>query len=355
MDLVPVMSGPAAAMEENTGPNEFTVPTERQQQIGVTYATVERRSLRRTLRAAGIVQPDASRIWRFVARTDGYVEKLLVLSSGEMVEKGTPLMTIYSPDLLTAERELLQLSNNRDSSSSGQTAGKLVEAAKNRLRQWNVTEAQIAGLLKSGVPSDNLTLLSPFRGLVQMVAVQQGANVKQGDTLMEIIDLSEAWVWAEFYESEFSLLKPGQKVRVKAKAWPGETFDGQIAVLDPALDENTRTVKARIDIPNAGFKLRPGMYATIDLDVDMGVGLAVPISAIIPTGVHNIAFVDQGGGKLQPRFVQLGREFDGCYEVLSGLSEGERVVSSANFLIDAESKVQGALKDFSEQSPEGRQ
>ena len=344
MDLVPVMLGGSAGSKEEAQSREFEVPVEREQQIGVTYAVVERKALRRTLRAAGIVRQDASRSWRFVARADGYIGKLAVTSPGEVVEKGTPLMSIYSPDLLTGERELLQLIRARDARDGGAAA--LVQAAEDRLRQWNLTDGQIAALEKSQTPPGSLDLLSPFRGVVQSLAAQQGASVKQGDTLAEVVDYSVVWVWADFYENEFPVLKKGREVSVTCKAWPGEEFKGVIAQIAPALDETTRTVKVRTDIQNPDFKLIPGMFAAVELVADGGEVLAVPIGAVMPTGTRNVAFVDKGEGKLEPRFVQTGREFDDDYEVLSGLAQGERVVASAVFLIDAESKVQGALKDF---------
>jgi len=364
MELVPVMKRGAAASAAaaTTGAtSEFVVPVERQQQIGVAYATVVRKPLHHTIRAVGMVQPDAQRSWQFVARVDGYVDKLYVTSPGQIVEKDSPIMSIYSPDLLTSERELVQLLKMRDDASSPdarEMPSRLVEAAERRLKQWNVTDGQIAELKKTRKPTDELTLLSPFRGVVQSVPPTQGKNVKTGDTLAEVADLSVVWVSAEFYENEMSMLRAGQKVVVTVKSYPGETFEGEIALVSPFVDEIKRTSRVRIDIPNADFKLQPGMYANVALGMDMGVGLTVPMSAIMPTGDRNIAFVDKGGGKLEPRAVKLGSLYGETYEVKEGLKEGERVVASANFLIDAESKVQGALKDFEPSStvqPEEKQ
>jgi len=351
MELVPVMKKGAAAAAATAGgaASEFVVPVERQQQIGVTYATVERKPLHHTIRAVGMIQPDPQRNWQFVARVDGYVEKLYVTSPGQIVEKETPIMSIYSPDLLTSERELVQLLQMRDeapSKDAREMPSRLLEAAEHRLRQWNVTEAQIAELKKTRKPTEHLTLLSPFHGVVQSMPISQGKNVKAGDMLAEVADLSVVWVTAEFYENEMSMLKEGQKVVVSAKSYPDEKFDGEIAVVNPFVDETKRTTKVRINIPNADFKLQPGMYANVELAMDMGEGLTVPLSAIMPTGERNVVFVDKGEGKLEPRIVKLGAKYGESYQVKDGLKEGERVVASANFLIDAESKVQGALKDF---------
>ena len=362
MDLVPVMKkGMEDSGAKGERSNEFAVPVERQQQIGVTYAVVERRTLHRDIRAVGVVAIDLTRHWAFVSRVDGYVQELFVTSAGEIVEKGQPLMSIYSPDLLTTEREFVMLLKMRDEAGSKEmreTPESLITSAKSRLKQWNVTDEQIAELEKSRKPGENLTLRSPFRGVVEEVLPHQGVNVKTGDHLVDVADISNVWVWADFYENELSLLQQGQKVSVTAKSFPDEKFEGVIALINPFLDEMKRTSKVRIDIANPDFKLRPGMYADVELGVDMGEGLSIPVSAIMPTGTREIVFVDKGEGKLEARAVKLGGKSGEFYEVKQGLKEGERVVASANFLIDAESKVQGALKDFDATGaaqPEGNQ
>ena len=375
MDLVPVMKKQGGEMKGMAGmqgmpgmpgmpgmkegeikggekPSEFVVPVERQQQIGVTYAKVERKPLRHTIRAVGLIVPDKTRNWQFVSRVDGYIQRLRVTGPGELVEKDAPLLSIYSPDLLTSEREFVELLRMRDQAKSKdarEAPARLIESAKRRLRLWNVTEEQIAELEKTRKASDTLTLLSPFRGVVQSVPLEQGKNVKVGDMLVEVADLGVVWVWAEFYENELSMLSVGQKFAITAKSYPGEKFEGTLSVINPFLDETKRTAKVRIDINNPDFKLRPGMYVNAELGMDMGEALTIPVSAIMPTGTRSVVFVDKGEGKLEPRIVQLGSKYGDIYEVQSGLQENERVVSSANFLIDAESKVQGALRGFEEQ------
>jgi len=353
MPGMPGMKGGTETKPPQT--SEFVVPVERQQQIGVRYAKAERKPLRHTIRSVGMIVPDRSRNWQFVSRVDGYVQKLNVTSPGQVVDKDAPLLSIYSPDLLTSEREFVELLRMRDearSKDARETPQRLIESAKRRLQLWNVTSEQIAELEKTRKATDTLTLLSPFRGVVQSVPVEQGKSVKVGDMLVEVADLSLVWVWAEFYENELSMLQTGQKTVVTAKSYPGENFDGTISLINPFLDEMKRTAKVRIDIPNTDFKLRPGMYVNAELAMDMGEALTVPVSAIMPTGERNVVFVDKGEGKLEPRIVQLGAKYGDIYEVQSGLQEGERVVASANFLIDAESKVQGALKEFEQEKPE---
>jgi len=338
-------------MKADEKPSEFVVPVERQQQIGVTYEKVERKPLRHTIRAVGLTVPDKTRNWQFVSRVDGYIQKLHVTAPGELVEKDAPLLSIYSPDLLTSEREFIELLRMRDEAKTKdarETPQRLIESAKRRLQLWNIAEQQIAELEKTRKASDSLTLLSPFRGVVQSVPIEQGKSVKMGDMLVEVADLSVVWVWAEFYENELSMLQAGQKIAVTAKSYPGEKFDGTISLINPFIDETKRTAKVRIDIPNADFRLRPGMYVNAELEMDMGEALTVPVSAVMPTGMRSVVFVDKGEGKLEPRIVQLGTKYGDIYEVQSGLQENERVVASANFLIDAESKVQGALKEFGE-------
>jgi membrane fusion protein, copper/silver efflux system len=347
-------SAPPKADDSSAALHEFRVPVERQQQIGVMYATVERRPLQHTIRAVGMVEPDSTRRWSFVARVSGYVEKLFVTSPGEIVEKDVPLLSIYSPDLLTTERELVSLFKMRDTARSKEardTAQRLIDAAKSRLEQWNVTGDQIAELEKSRRPSEFLILRSPFRGIVEQVSAQQGTSVKPGDRLVDVADLSLVWVWAEFYENELRMLEQGQKLALTTASYPGASFEGKIAVINPFIDPVKRTAKVRIEIANPDFKLQPGMFVNAELAMAMGEGLTIPVSAVMPTGTRNVVFVDKGEGRLEPRLVELGAKYGDSYEVRAGLAEGEHVVASANFLIDAEAKVQGALKSFESPSP----
>jgi membrane fusion protein, copper/silver efflux system len=370
MDLVPVMKtdasvtgggkmhpsvetpgGPPTA--EPQKPSEFTVPVERQQMIGVTYAAAERRPLEATLRTVGIVEPETERTFEYVARVEGYVDKLAVSSPGQMVKKGEALLTIYSPDLLATEQELLEMQRTSGSSD------RLVESAKRRLKLWNVSDEDIDQLLTSRKASEFLTLRSPFDGIVRNVSAKPGMSVKVGDRLMTLVDLSAVWLWAEFYENELPLLSTGQKIKITVPAFGDEEFGGEIAVNEPFLDSMKRTVRVRIDIANPQGKLRPGMFVNAWLDVRAGEGLTIPVSAVMPTGRRSIVFVDKGEGRLEPRAIDLGRKFaqlgalydSEYYEVRGGLKEGERVVASANFLIDAESKIQGALKMWETEEP----
>ena len=371
MNLIPVMKQGAAGMNStnamsadtehaekgsNTNsedkPGEFTVPVERQQLIGVTYAVIQQQPFTHTVRAVGLVAYDKQRHWDYVTRVDGYVKNLSVFSRGELVEKDAPILTIYSPDLLTTQKEFVDLLNLLDEAKAKgsravlESTGRLVESAKQRLRLWNITDDQITDLEKNRKPTETLTLRSPFKGVVQDLGVDQGRRVTIGDHLVDIADLSEVWVWAQFYQDELPMLKKDLPISITTSSYPGEIFPGKISVIDPFINDVTRTGRVRIDVANPDFKLRPDMYVDVDLTMDMGEGIAVPFSAVLPTGKHDIVFVDKGAGKLEPRFIKLGRKYGDFYEVKSGLNGGERVVTSANFLIDAEAKVQGALKSW---------
>jgi membrane fusion protein, copper/silver efflux system len=364
MDLVPVKKADAQAKSDQGGavasgaadnaesPHEFSIPLDRQQLIGVTYATAESKPLRRTLRAVGLVAGTTAKHWDYVARVDGYVHNLNVAAPGDSVKKGQVLMDLYSPDLTATENEyvdLLRMRNNgrRDQNAvTTQTAEHLLDGARARLRQWNISSDQIDAIEKTGKADEYLPLNSPFDGTVEEVAVHQGRHVAVGDHLIDIVDLSSVWVWAEFYENELLLLKPGLAVTITSSAIPGLSISGKIAVVDPFINDLKRTGRVRIDVDNADLKLRPDEYVDVALSLDEGNGLTIPVEAVLPTGEHNVVFVDKGSGRLEPRFIKLGGKFGDYYQVTGGLSAGERVVNSANFLVDAESKVQGALKSW---------
>ena len=350
MQGMPGMSGEGKAMAPEK-PGEFRVPVERQQQIGVTYATVESKPLNHTIRAVGKVAPDSQRVWRVVARAGGYVQELGVTAPGESVKKGQVLMTLYSPELLTTQRELIDLLRMRDSAPKGPRSARadaqsLIESAERRLRLWNVTDEQVAKIEQTRHAEESIPILSKMDGIVQTLPVTQGMTIAPGNTLVDVADLSVVWVWGDFYQEELPMLRVGQEVAVTSASYPGEQFEGQLSLVDPFINDVKRTGRVRLDIQNPELKLKPDMYVDVLLGMEMGRSLVVPVSAIMPTGKRNIAFVDKGEGILEPRFLELGGKFGDVYAVKSGLKEGERVVASANFLIDAESKIQGALKSW---------
>lgn len=363
MSLVPVLkksiatnettnaAAPATA-ENEVAPSEFTVPVARLQEIGVTYATLGKRPFWHTVRGVGQVTYDERRHWTYVARVEGYVKKLSVFSRGQMVEKDAPLISIYSPDLLTTQNEFVDLLKMRDDARARgimalfSSTDRLVDSARERMRLWNITDEQIRVLEKSRAPQETLELKSPFRGVVQDLAVDQGRKVMPGDRLVDVADLSVVWVWADFYQDELPMIIEGLPVSISTSSYPGQVFAGKITIVDPFLNSALRTGRVRIDVTNSDFKLRPNMYADAEVTMDMGESVAVPVNAVLPTGKHNIVFVSKGGGKLEPRYVEIGRKYGDYYEARAGLKEGEKVVTSANFLVDAEAKVQGALQSW---------
>src|ERR1700730_18726028 len=252
-DSGPMGSMPMPSPNQEVGKStEFSVPVERQQQIGVTYATATKRPIQLSIRSVGMLEPDTSKMFDYVARVDGYVQELKVSSPGQDVTQGQPLITIYSPDLRSTEQELVNILNDRDHGGTSRVSNdQLIDATKRRLKLWNVSDQEIAELEKSRKPSDQLVLRSPFDGVVNEVMSRPGMNVKMGDKLVSVLDLSNLWVWAEFYENEIGLLKRGQQIDVSLPAFPNQTFQGQIAVINPIIDAAKRTARVRIDIPNA--------------------------------------------------------------------------------------------------------
>ncbi len=327
---IPAMPGMQNHSDTETAEQtaEFTVPVARQQQIGVTYTTVENRSFQHTVHAVGLVAPDKERVWDYVARVQGFVQKVFVFSPGEPVEKDAPILTIYSPELLAAQKELVNSVTMRENAKTNNnpevlaSAERLLESGRQRLRLWNIDDGEIANLEKTLQPRENLTLRSPFKGVVQDLVTEQGRRVTEGDRLVDIADLSVVWVWVEFYQDELPMLKKGLSIAITTSSYPGEEFDGKISVIDPFINETLRTGRVRVDVENPGFKLRPGMYVDAELSMSMGEGLAVPVGAVLPTGLHNIAFVDRRDGRLEPRFLQLLAENSATpYEVKSGSLE----------------------------------
>jgi Cu(I)/Ag(I) efflux system membrane fusion protein len=333
-------------------PHEFTIPVDRQQLIGVTYATVVRMPLHRTLRAVGLVAATMAKHWDYVARVDGYIHVLNVIAPGDRVRQGEVLMDLYSPDVVATENEYIDLLRMREQAlrdknpAAAEDAERLLAGARARLEQWNISDGEIDAVAKAGKAPEYLALESPFTGEVEDVNVHQGRHVSVGDHLVDLVDLSSVCVYAEFYQDELPLLSRGLAVAISGPSIPNLSIPARIRAIDPNLDEVKRTGKVRIDMDNPDDRLRPGAYVDVALSLDEGEGLAIPVEAVLPTGEKNIVFVDKGEGRLEPRFIAIGGKFGEFYRVTRGLAEGERVVSSANFLVDAESKVQGALKSW---------
>ena len=346
MDLVPVYEGGMTA--SNLPEGAFQISPAKQQMIGVTYGEVAYKPVSKTLRAVARLAYDETRIVRIHTKIDGWIENVYVDFTGKEVKKGQPLISVYSPDLVQTQQEYLLAIKGRNELSESPFPNavtgseSLLEAARRRLELWDISEAQIKEIEKRGTPTRALTLYAPTDGFV----LARNAYLKQRVTpdaeLYTIADLSTVWAIADVYEYEAPEIKVGQMATMTLSYYPGRTFRGKIAYIYPQVDPTTRTLKVRVEFPNPGFLLKPDMYANVDLRVDYGRNLVVPQEAVLDSGSEKTVFVSHEGGYFEARKVQLGAKVDDTFIVLGGLKAGERIVTSANFLIDSESKLKSA-------------
>lgn len=342
--------GQPVAPDMKMAPGAVMVTPERQQLIGLKTGAVEYRSLERTIRTVGVVELDERRLADVNIKIEGWIESLLVNFTGERVRKGQPLLTVYSPDLVSTQEEYLQalraretLAKSRftDIALGGET---LVDAARRRLQFWDISDEEIAALERTGTPRKSLTIYSPIDGVVIEKTAVHGKKVMPGETLYKVADLSAVWVHGEIYEYEVPVVRLGQSASVALASYPGELFRGKVSYIYPILTEKTRTVKVRFEFSNTkDWKLKPGMYANVELQSVLGKRLVVPDEAVLDSGTQQLVFIDKGRGTFEPRDVKIGARSDGYTEILAGLSAGERVVTSANFLIDSESQLKTAV------------
>jgi Cu(I)/Ag(I) efflux system membrane fusion protein len=334
---------------QEVAPGTVQITPERQQLIGVKFGNVEMKPLEKVIRTVGRVDYDEKRIVTVSPKIGGWIEDLYVDFTGRFVRKGEPLLTIYSPELVSTQEEyLIALRAKRDlaKSSFPEVAGSgesLAESAKRRLKLWDISDDQIKALEESGQVKKTLTLHSPFSGFVLEKTAYKGMNVMPGMALYKLADLSVVWLYADIYEYELPFIRLGQQASIQLSYIPGETFTGKAIYIYPSLNPETRTAKVRFEIPNSHERLKPEMYANVEIKVHLGQKLAVPEGAIIDTGLRQMAIVDKGSGYFEPREVKVGSKVEGYYEVIKGLKAGERVVTSANFLIDSESKLKEAV------------
>jgi Cu(I)/Ag(I) efflux system membrane fusion protein len=351
--------GPAAAPATPAGHNHAAVPAadsavpvalspEMQQRIGITFSRVERGRLDRVVRTVAQVTYDETRVTQVVPRVDGYVERLFVNYTGQRVARGERLFAIYSPMLVTAQQELLLAQRLTEQVAGGtpdavQGAAELLESARRRLLYWEVPADVIEEVLRSGNITRTITLRSPVTGVVVEKPVLAGQRIMAGEVAYRIADLRQVWIEGEVFEPDLPATRVGQVVSAEFPALPGEVRKGRIGYVYPTLNPETRTARVRVELPNPGLQLKPGMYATFRFAASMPAVLSVPRSAILATGKRSLVFVRDPTGSLQPREVTTGQATDDRIEILSGLSEGETVVASATFLVDAESNLGTAL------------
>lgn len=335
------------APSQNIGPAQAyaMMAPMKQQLIGVKTMVVERRSMESVIRAVGRVDYDEQRMAHVNLRVSGWVEDLFVDYTGQVVQKGQPLFTLYSPDLVTTQDEYLLALRARDRITDSpipevhQRADQLVDAARDRLRLWTLTDTQINDLAKRGKAQTYVTIYSPIRGYVIDKTVFQGMFVEPDKRLYTIADLSKVWVNAEIYEYEVSFVGVGQTATMTFASYPGEQFHGRVSYIYPYVNKEARTVKVRLDLPNPNIRIKPEMYGEVVVNVDRGNHVAIPEQAVLDSGTRTLVFVVRGEGVFEPRAVKLGPRIGSFYEVHEGVTEGDRVVTSGNFLIDSESKL----------------
>jgi Cu(I)/Ag(I) efflux system membrane fusion protein len=327
------------------------IPAERQQMIGMKTAAVAVRPLRRTIRTVGRVEYDERQFRTVNTKIEGWIERLYVDYTGRSIKKGEPLADIYSPELLATQREFLQLLKwSRDAKPDGSAvidkmisrdAEAIAAAARERLKLWDISEAQIRKIEETGEAVRTLTIYSPVDGyIVQKMAVQ-GMRVMPGEKLFDVAELSSLWVIADIYEADLPLIRPNQEALIVLAAYPEKEYRSRIDFIYPSLAGETRTAKARFTIPNPGEKLKPQMFTDVEIKIDLGKRLTVPDDSVIDTGLRQIVYVDKGDGNFEPREVMLGARNEGFREVLRGLKPGEKVAASAAFLIDSEAQLRG--------------
>lgn len=348
MDYIPVYEGEDEAGGADSG-SGIKLSTEKVQKLGVRTEAATMRVLDKTVRAAGRVEIDERRIHSVSPKFEGWVERLHVNVTGQPVASGEPLFEVYSPELVSAQREYQVAARGVDSlkGASGEAqAGMrgIAEAALSRLRNWDISEEQIKALAAGAEPRRTLTFRSPANGIVLEKKALAGMRFMPGESLYQVADLSAVWVVADVFEQDIALVKQGRKARVRINAYPDREFEGTITYVYPTLKPETRTIPVRLELANPGRLLKPAMFAEVELSAaGRGKVLTVPTSAVIHTGTRHVVIVQTGEGRFEPRDIKAGAESDDYVEVREGVKEGESVVVAANFLIDAESNLKAAL------------
>jgi Cu(I)/Ag(I) efflux system membrane fusion protein/cobalt-zinc-cadmium efflux system membrane fusion protein len=325
------------------------ISPERQQMIGLKTDTARKQMIHKLVKTVGRVDYAEPNVALVNVKFEGWAEKLYADRTGQMVSRGEPLLEIYSPELVAVQQEYLIAfrAGKAFPGEKGLSEGSaLWKSAREKLALWDISEKQVAELERTGNVRKTLTIFSPRGGFILEKNVLQGQKVMAGEALYKIADLSRVWVYGEVYEYELPLVQKGQEAVVTLPYFPGEAFQGRVDYIYPFIDRETRTNRIRIELRNPSFKLKPEMYGNIELHAVYGKKLAIPEDAVLRGGEKNIVFIDLGDGYLEPREVKLGVRGDGICEVLEGLAEGERVVTSANFLVDSESSMKAALKQM---------
>lgn len=333
------------------------ITPEKQQIIGVKTGTVELRKLEKRIRTVGRVDYVEPELAFINTKFEGWIEKLYIDYTGQFVKKGENLAEIYSPELLSTQQEYLlaykslKSSENKEVTDNISSNLSILDSAKQRLKLWDITDDQIKRLEEKGEIKKTLTIHSPVNGFVIEKNVIQGQKIMPGENLYKIADISRVWIYGDIYEYEIPLIKIGQEAKITLSYFPGEIFTGRVSYIYPYLNTETRTNRIRIDAENPEFKLKPDMYANLEVHVDYETKPTIPQEALLDSGEKKYVFIDIGDGYFEPREVKIGISSDDYYEVVEGLNEGEKVVTSATFLIDSESSLKAALEQMGK--PEG--
>lgn len=341
-----------AGMPGMSSGGSATLTADQIRTFGITFATLERRALQNEVRAVGTVEFDETRISHVAPKVGGFVEVLHVDFTGQPVRRGQALLELYSPDLIAAQQELLLAAKLQRSMGQSAVPGfpsdtaALLAAAKRRLALWDISDAQVDAILRTGRVRRTLTLYAPASGVVVEKKVVSGQSVMAGEHLYTVADLSRVWIEIELREPDAASVRVGSAADIEIAGLPGRSHSGRVEYVYPTVQAEARTIRARLAVNNAGGTLKPGMYATVRLSTPGPLVLAVPNSAVVRTGDGAIVFVDMGGGEVMPHEVALGRVAAEYTEVLSGLDVGQRVVTSAQFLIDSESNLGEIMKSM---------
>lgn len=345
MDYIPVYAGEEAPSAAGT----VVLPPDKVQALGVRTEIVRRSSLASVVRSSGTVEVDETRQYVIAPRFEGWVERLYANQTGMRVRAGQPLLAVYSPQLAAAQKEYRLADATarrlaRSDPASAASMARLRDAARSRLRNWEISGAQLSRLGSEG-GTDNLVLTSPANAVVIEKPVVQGARFEPGETILRLADLSTVWVVAKVPAAQAAGIAVGQPARFESAALAGQSFSGEVTFVQPVVDPETRTIDVRITLPNRDGELRPGLFGTVLVEQPASQPvLAIPRSAVLDTGTRQMVLVQSAPGRFAPREVTLGRRAGDRMEVLGGLADGEAVVVSANFLIDAESNLQSALQ-----------
>jgi len=349
MELIPLKSADAGSQ----GPHALTLSPSARKMAEVTTSLVARRPVEKTLRMVGKLEADETRVREIAAWVPGRIDRMYIDFTGVAVRTGDKLFDLYSPELYSAQEELIQAIkatgqlSQSNLESTRRSATRTIDAVKERLRLWGLSPAQIEDVAKRGIPSDHVTILAPMAGVVLHKGAVEGAYVQTGTMVYEMVDLSVLWLKLDVYESDLSWIRVGQSVSFEAEAFPGEPFEGVVSFVDPTLDERSRSVKVRVIVENPEGKLKPGMFARAVVrapvtGLDGELPLLIPASAPLVTGKRAVVYVEDPGqpGRYEGREVVLGPQAGDDYVVRAGLSEGERVVSHGNFKIDSALQIQ---------------